>query len=192
MALGDVATVILAGGRATRFPGKLEAEVDGEPLLLRVYEHVREAAPVIIAGRGSFSSALDERLTCPIVIDRRPDRGPLGGIVTAAGTVHAARIFVVAGDAPNVTTAVLHALDDAWETGDEAAVPIHGTQAEPLAALYDRMALLREGGALLAERESASMHALLDRLRTRRVPLDAAFFTNVNTADDLIRSQGRS
>ncbi|MDE2481777.1 MAG: molybdenum cofactor guanylyltransferase [bacterium] len=190
MAHADIATVILAGGRATRFPGKLEAAFDGEPLLLRVYANVRDAAPIVIAGRGSFTEALDERLECPLVIDRWPDRGPLGGIVSAASAVHAPRIFVVAGDAPHVTTAVLDALAQAWQPGDEAAVPMHGTQIEPLAALYDRLAILREGAALLAERESASMHALLERLRVRRVVLDAANFTNVNTANDLVNSQG--
>jgi hypothetical protein len=29
------------------------------------------------------------------------------------------------------------------------------------------------------------MHALIDGLQTRRVSLDAAYFTNVNTASDL-------
>ena len=190
MALADLAIVILAGGRATRFPGKLEASLDGVPLLARVYENLREAAPVVIAGRGGFSDALDMRLDCPLVIDRVPDRGPLGGLVTACGAVRAARVFAVAGDAPHVNASVLDALLDAWRAGDEAVVPSHGERIEPLAALYDREALLREGSALLAERASASMHACVERLRARTVTMGADLFTNVNTADDLLRSQG--
>ena len=188
MALADAAIVILAGGRATRFPGKLEAELDGLPLLARVYENVRSVAPVVVAGRGDLSAALDARLDCPLVIDRWPDRGPLGGLVSACGALHAARVFAIAGDAPHLTAEVLHTLARAWSDGEEALVPVHGTRREPLAALYDRAALLREGGALLATERSAPMHALLDRLRTRTIAMNAAHFTNVNTADDLIRS----
>ena len=80
----DLAIVILAGGRATRFPGKLEAPLDGEPLLARVYHHVRDIAPTMIAGRDTFSGTLDALLDCPIVVDRWPDRGPLGGLLSAA------------------------------------------------------------------------------------------------------------
>ena len=58
MAAGDVTTVILAGGRATRLPGKLELPVGSEPLLAHVYHHLRDAAPVVIAGAGTFSASL--------------------------------------------------------------------------------------------------------------------------------------
>ncbi len=187
MALADAAIVILAGGRATRFPGKLEAEFDGLPLLARVYENVRSVAPVVIAGRGDLSAALEARLDCPLVIDRWPDRGPLGGLVWACDAVHATRVFAVAGDAPHLTAGVLHTLASAWSDGDEALVPVHDARREPLAALYDRAALLREGSELLATQRSASMHALLDRLRTRTIEMNAMHFTNVNTADDLLR-----
>jgi len=182
----DLAIVILAGGRATRFPGKLEAVLDGEPLLARVYHHLREIAPVVIAGAGTFSGALDAALECPIVVDRWPGRGPLGGLLSAAYAVDARRIFAVAGDTPLVTADVARHLLAAWVEGDEAAVPEHEGALEPLAALYDRAALVREGWECLQSGD-ASMHAVLARMRVRRVALPAAFFVNVNTAADLSR-----
>ena len=182
----DVAVVILAGGRATRFPGKLEASIDGEPLLARVYRHLRDAAPVTIAGRDTFSPELDALLDCPIVVDRWPDRGPLGGLLSAALELRAGRIFAVAGDSPLITRNVLDALLAAWSNGDEAVVPEHGGRLEPLAALYDRDALVREGWEALRGTD-VSMHGALDRMRVRRVTLDASFFLNVNTADDAAR-----
>lgn len=182
----DLAVVILAGGRATRFPGKLEAPIDGEPLLARVYRHLREAAPVTIAGRGTFSPGLDAMLDCPIVVDRWPGRGPLGGLLSAALELRADRIFAVAGDSPLVTRNVLGALLAAWQDGDEAAVPEHDGRLEPLAALYDRDALVREGWEAMRGTD-ASMHAALGRMRVRSVALDASFFLNVNTADDAAR-----
>lgn len=180
----DLAIVILAGGRATRFPGKLEAPFEGEPLLARVYRRVRGIAPTTIAGRDTFSGALDAVLDCPIVVDRWPDRGPLGGLLSAAYEIDAARIFALAGDAPLVSAEIIDALRTAWRDGDEAVVPEHDGRLEPLAALYDREALLREAWDTL-HGEDRSMHAFLSRLRVRRVPLDARAFANINTSADL-------
>jgi len=180
----SLAIVILAGGRATRFPGKLEAPIDGMPLLARVYDNLRASAPVVIAGAGTFSPELDAKLDCPIVVDRWPHRGPLGGLLSACGELQASRIFAVAGDAPHVNAGVLQTLLERSSESDEAVVPIHDGVREPLAALYDREALLREGFDVLHE-GSASMHALLDRLLVCEVPLARAFFTNINTTADL-------
>jgi molybdenum cofactor guanylyltransferase len=181
-----IAVVILAGGSATRFPGKLETDIFGEPLLARVYRQLRDVAPVTIAGRDTFSPQLDALLDCPIVVDRWPGRGPLAGLVSAALELRAARIFAVAGDSPLVTRDVVDTLLDAWQDGDEAAIPEHGGRLEPLAALYDRTALLREGLEAL-RRDDVSMLGLIARMHTRRVACDSAFFLNVNTADDIAK-----
>lgn len=180
----DLAIVILAGGKATRFPGKLETPIDGTPLLVRVYDNLRESAPVVIAGADTFSPEIDAKLDCPIVIDRWPHRGPLGGLLSACGELDARYVFVVAGDAPHVTAEVLASLHARRADGDEAIVPVHSGTREPLAAIYDREAVLREGFDVLHD-GNASMHALLDRLVVCEVPLAPAFFSNINTAADL-------
>ena len=185
-ATSDLAIVILAGGRATRFPGKLEADIGGEPLLARVYRHLRDVAPVTIAARDTFSAHLDALLDCPIVVDRWPDRGPLGGLLSACSELRAPLVFAVAGDSPLITRDVLQSLRAARRDGDEAVVPEHGGALEPLAALYDRVALMRVAMEALRGPDR-SMHAALAKLRTRRVPLEQRFFLNVNTADDVDR-----
>lgn len=188
MAADDVTTVILAGGRATRLPGKLERPVRGEPLLARVYRNVRNAAPVVIAGAGSFAPELDALLDCPLIVDRWPGRGPLAGLLSASSELSTPWIFAVAGDAPHVTPLVLQTLLDARRDRDEAVVGEHDGRLEPLASLYRRDALEREGHAVLHE-GNASMHALLDRLEVRRVPMPADLFLNINTAADLDAAQ---
>lgn len=178
------AIILLAGGKATRLPGKLEREVNGLPLLARVYENVRAIAPVYVAGWGSYTEKLDAMIECPVVIDRWPHRGPLSGILSACDHVNAVRIYAIAGDAPGITAETLITLADAWKQGDEAVVPVHGQRVEPLAALYAREALMREAPAVLAS-DDASMHALLARLQVRHVPMSSAPFLNINTIEDL-------
>lgn len=180
----SVTTVVLAGGRASRLPGKLERPLRGEPLLARVYQNVRGIAPVVVAAAGSFGASLEAALECPIVVDRHPGRGPLAGLLSACGAVQTQWIFAVAGDAPRVTGAVLHALLDGRCDGDEAVVPEHDGRLEPLAGLYLRSALEREGYDLLRKGD-ASMHELLMHVKLRRIPLPATFFVNINTLADI-------
>ncbi len=183
----DAAIVILAGGMASRLPGKLEREIGGEPLLVRVFERLGGRWPIAIAARGGFPPELDERLACPVVIDRWPGAGPLGALVSAAGALRAPRIFAVAGDLPLIERTALERLDAAWTPQDEAVVYRHDGRLEPLAALYDRAALLREGFALLREGKGA-MQALIERLRSRIISGDDRWFLNVNTPEDLLRA----
>ncbi|MBV8373930.1 MAG: molybdenum cofactor guanylyltransferase [Candidatus Eremiobacteraeota bacterium] len=181
----DIAIVILAGGRATRFPGKLEWTVDGDPMLLHVYRKARATQwPVVVAARGSFGATIDAALDCPISIDRWPGKGPLAGLASACERIEQERVFALAADMPKVEPFVVSAIVQAWQPGDEAVVPSHRDGIEPLAALYARAALARETPALLAQ-PHASMHDLIDRLRARFVPLDQQYFLNVNSPEDV-------
>ncbi|HTX59428.1 MAG TPA: molybdenum cofactor guanylyltransferase [Verrucomicrobiae bacterium] len=182
--MGEAAVVILAGGEARRFPGKLSAPVASQPLLLRVYARVRGHWPVYVAAKGSFSPEIDAELDCPVLVDRWPRRGPLAALLSACGEVRERFVFAVAADLPNADRSLLEELAAARRAGDEAVVPEHGGTIEPLAALYDRAALLREGEAVLRDGRGA-MHELIERLQARFVPMDGERFRNVNTAADL-------
>lgn len=179
-----IAVVILAGGEATRYPGKLESDVNGTPLLLRVYENLRGTGPVYVSANRSFPPAIDAALECPVIVDRWPRRGPLGALHTAFGAVSEARVFVAAGDAPFVNGDVMRDLAAAWEDGLEAVVPQHGGRLEPLCAIYARAAFLRESYEILTS-GSGSVAAVVERLKTKRVRLhDERAFINFNTAED--------
>ena len=183
----DPTIVILAGGHARRLPDKLAREIQGEPMLVRVFERLRGRWPIAIAARGGFPPELDARLACTVVVDRWPGKGPLAALVSAAGALDATRLFVVAGDLPFIDRAALERLMESWNGGDEAVVFRVGDRLQPLAALYDRAALLREGFDLLRSGTGA-MHALLERLKVRIVPSEASSFFNVNTPDDFDRA----
>ncbi len=183
--MDDVAILLLAGGNARRFPGKLTHAIDGEPMLIRCYRHVRETRwPVYVAAKGSFPPAVDARIDAPILVDRRPGRGPLAAFLDACSAIEAARVFAVAADQPNLDAALLERIASAWQPQDEAVVPEHPGGIEPLAALYSRVAALREGFELRGRGKDA-MRDLIERLAVRFVSCDAQRFHNVNEIEDL-------
>lgn len=179
------AVVILAGGQASRLPGKLHLDAGGVPLLVRVYKNVRGAGPVLVSANRSFPAEIDMALDCPVVIDRWPGRGPLAALYSAFEYTDRPLVFVVAGDAPFVTAAVAGELLSHWTPDIDAVVPVNGQgRLEPLCALYDRMRFLQAAGTELSE-GSGGVAAAVERLRTKRVRLsDERVFANVNTAAD--------
>jgi molybdopterin-guanine dinucleotide biosynthesis protein A len=181
----DVAIVLLAGGEARRFPGKLERDAGGAPLVVRCYRNVRATRwPVYIAGKGTFSRDLDERLDAPLIVDRRPGGGPLSAFLDACAIVPARRIAAVAADQPRIDAPLLHTLAASWRPGDEAVVPCHEGGIEPLAAIYDRAAVLY-AAPRLRESGSSAMHQLVELLGVRFVSMNRRHFYNVNHPSDL-------
>lgn len=186
-ATSDTAICLLAGGRASRFADKLQSDAGGVPLIVRAYRNVRAVAPVFLCGETHFAPAIEAQLDCPRIADRRPGRGPLEGLVSAFERIPQRRVFALAGDAPFVDAATLNEIEHAWKDGDEAVVPVRANgermRLEPLCALYDRLAFLRESEPVLAG--SRAVVDVVAALRTRRIALsnERAFF-NVNTAAD--------
>src|SRR5215831_16946716 len=101
--MDNVAIVLLAGGEASRFPGKLEHRIEGDPMLARSFDRLcATGRPVYVAARGSFSPQLDARIDAPLIVDRHPGGGPLRGFLDACAVIRADRVFAVAADQPNV------------------------------------------------------------------------------------------
>jgi molybdopterin-guanine dinucleotide biosynthesis protein A len=185
VASASIAVVVLAGGKARRFPHKLEQSINGVPLIVHCYRALRQTPwPIYIAGNGPFSPDVEKLLDAELLLDRWPGRGPLHALVSACGAIEAERIFAVAADMPQLDPGVLEQLAAAWQPGNEAVVPQHDDRIEPLAALYERRAVLREGFDLFSSGGGA-MRQLVARLATRFVPFDARYFYNVNRPEDV-------
>jgi molybdopterin-guanine dinucleotide biosynthesis protein A len=181
----DAAALVLAGGRATRFPDKLESVIDGEPMLLRVCRNAGSTGlPLYVAGGGPFAEAIATRLGAVQLPDRWPGAGPLRALLSAFDALACEWVFVLAGDEPRAGQRLLRTLGGYCDAQLEAIVPEHDGRIEPLAALYRRQAALREARSL-AGRGDESMHALIARLNCRFAAVDGAQFVNVNTPADL-------
>jgi molybdopterin-guanine dinucleotide biosynthesis protein A len=176
-----IAVVILAGGQATRFPGKLERPIGDVPLLVRTYRNLREAFPVYIAVNHAPDPSIGALLDAQIVFDRTPQRGPLAALLTALERVRESRAFVVAGDMPFVHSRTLSAMLESWQANDEAVIALDEVgDPQPLLAIYDRIAFIRTAAEVNMERDGVK--DVLVRLRWRGVTLkDRSATFNINT-----------
>jgi molybdopterin-guanine dinucleotide biosynthesis protein A len=186
----DVAVLLLAGGRASRLPGKLARMAGSQPLLLHAYRNACALGwPVFVAGKGSLPAEIDAQLECPLLVDRWSGGGPARALLSACDAIRQPRILALAGDAPFAGPEALSAVAGAWRDGDEAVVPVHDGRCEPLAAVYARSALLRETFTFLRQ-ANVAMHALIDRMKTRFIELPGSYFLNVNTPAELAALRG--
>jgi molybdenum cofactor cytidylyltransferase len=134
--MSDVAAIILAAGRSTRFaedrPGttKLTAELHGKPLV----RHVAEAAlasrarPVIVV-TGHAASAVETALAglpLTVVYNARYADGLAGSL--KAGAAHlapgAAGAIILLGDMPFVTAELINTLIEHFHQRTDAVVPL--------------------------------------------------------------------
>jgi len=187
--------VLLAGGEATRLPGKLGLASAGVPLVVRVYRNIASDREIVLSRGADFDRELLAQLPIASIVDRYERRGPLGGLLSAMATLTTPRVFAIAADMPNVDAALLDRIEAAWQPGDEAVVPGYDLDGErhiePLAALYDRLAFIREGTRVL-EDGRGSVRRVVERLKTRlHGGEERSLFTNLNTPADYAALQAK-
>lgn len=191
-----VTIVLLAGGRSTRLPGKLELAIGGEFMLVKVFRQLTSTGrPCVISVREPLGARIRQRLQAPTVNDAYQDGGPLGGLASAAAHVRTPLLFAAAGDLPNIDAGAIDAVERRYleaarasGPGPDAVLPRHGDgEVEPLAALYDTAALLRNATQLLARGQKKITQALEGlRLTYYDIPeAEEHKYLNINTAADL-------
>lgn len=185
----EVSAVILAGGESRRMGrDKAWVRLGGRPLLELAVEKVRQfgVREVFISGRpGADYSALN----CPVLLDREPGFGPLGGIERALCIASSPLVLVLAVDMPHLPTTILRAISDRADR-DTGALPLLHGEFEPLAAIYPKRCHALASEALARCRRSARDFARVC-LRERAVRVvrvaaeDAPGFANLNSPSDL-------
>lgn len=190
-----ITIVLLAGGPATRLPGKLALEIGGEPMLARVYRQLTLTGwPCVISVRAPLSARMPGDAPYQVALDDVPDGGPLVGLRNAAALVWTPLMFAAAADLPNLSVAfagrLLAAFDAAGPRAPQAVLPTWPDgKVEPLAALYDTAAYAHgAASALAAGRRKVT--AALDGLEILAYPVrpeDEEALLNVNTPQDYER-----
>ncbi len=186
---------LLAGGQSRRM-GRDKALLDflGEPLLARVIRRVRPLTDdlfIVATDRPEY-----QQFGVPVVPDRIPGRGPLGGIYTALATARHEYCLVLSCDLPFVNPKLLAALL-ALPRDYDVLVPVRREQTqqggqetlETLHAVYARSCLpaiercLLEGRWKIISFFPEVRVRQVDETTLRRYDPDLASFLNTNTPE---------
>lgn len=154
----------------------------GQPLVSAVAQAVHAAAgSVRLVGNPQLYAGLE----LPMIADRYPGEGPLGGILTALGASTAAWNLITACDMPALESVFLTRLLEAAERSQaQILLPVDSTGVpQPLCAVYHRQALpvlQRVFGA-----GGRKLNAALESLRADTLIVEQVeHFQNVNTPED--------
>jgi len=184
---GSRAGFVLAGGQSSRM-GRNKALLPwkGSTLIQSVAREVFQAAgSVTLVGPPEVYG----NLGFPVLPDRIPGCGPLGGLHAALSAGFAEWNLVVACDMPAITHMMLADLLAAAEaSGAEALVPASGVGWQPLCAVYHARLLPLVESAIQAKR--LKMHDFVSSIQARFWPApDPSLFRNVNTPEQLPEAQ---
>lgn len=182
---------VLAGGQSRRMGrDKALLPLGDQTLIERVLAAARPLAyPGLIIG----DPAAHSHLGWPVLPDRHPKRGPLGGLYTALSTT-AAPVLLLACDLPFLTPAFLRYLVSR-RGPHQAVVPHTAAGLQPLCALYEPSCMATVEAAMQADQ--LGMRRLLSKLSLDLLlekdwrPYDqrGLLFANLNAPAEYQRAQ---
>lgn len=197
-------TVIIAGGRSTRFgdADKAVAELAGTPMIRRVADKLVEIGDeLIINCRVEQRPAIQDAMAgYPLPLqyaeDETPDQGPIAGIRNGLGSADGEFAFVVACDMPFLDPAVPEYLFER-ASDCEGAVPRLGKWFQTTQAVY-RVSPMHRACSEALERDDLRILAPLEELEYVVVEEDeltdvasTESFENINTAEEFEQAQER-
>jgi molybdopterin-guanine dinucleotide biosynthesis protein A len=188
-----VSGVILAGGSSRRLPTNKALERIGDKALIeRVIDSLVPLTTevLVVVARPKQAAALPLPSSVPVVTDRYPGRGSLGGVFTGVEASAEPRSLVVACDMPFLNVDLLSHL--VGESADvDAVVPRLKGQPEPLHALYSKACLtpmqrrLQAGDLKIASLFEAIRVRYVDEGAIDRIDPRHLSFFNINTRAQL-------
>jgi molybdopterin-guanine dinucleotide biosynthesis protein A len=195
---------VQAGGGSTRFgTDKALVRLDGKTMLQRTGELLANVCQdvTIVAAGGEYADA-----PWPVLADRWPGQGPLGGILTALHHLNAREsadktrnverhpcsfALIVSCDMPFLTTEFLRFLiDRAIASEASIIVPEASRRLEPLCACWCSaaataiQAAFDAGGRKVTEAMKHVSMEVLDEANWKRFDKDGRLFWNMNTPAD--------
>jgi molybdopterin-guanine dinucleotide biosynthesis protein A len=195
---------VQAGGGSTRFgTDKALARLGNKTMLQRTGELLASVCDdvTVVAAAGKYADA-----PWPVIADRWPGEGPLGGILTAlhhvsdAGLVEKTQdaegdscpfALILSCDMPFLTAEFLRFLTDRALASEAAIiVPEVGGRLEPLCACWCSgartavQAAFDAGGRKVSEAMKHASMEVLDEADWKRFDTDGRLFWNMNTAAD--------
>jgi molybdopterin-guanine dinucleotide biosynthesis protein A len=193
MSEGPVVGYVLAGGQSRRMGGeKARMLYRGESLIgiaTSLLKKITEDVYIV----GSIVGKRPELAEyAPVIADKWPGEGPLGGIATALGHCGGEnlRAVILAVDMPLMTTEWLERLiQKSKETNAMAVVSVAAGRMQPLCGVY-RYELLAAMEAVLATGERRAVEGVRAAAGERLIEVsaigdEAEWLRNVNTPEEL-------
>ena len=185
------AVCILAGGEATRLPGKLSMAVGDVPMLVRVYRNVSPGRETWLSTKGPLPEEIAALIDAPQVVDRWPLRGPLSGLLSTLSEMRAEWVFAVAGDAPFVDAAFIDRLEKhagaQYDAIVEWGIPDHGALQRLAGIQSPRLVLQGDNDLMIPTKLSHLLTGLIPDAQIRTYP-DAAHGFLVHYPNELAAS----
>lgn len=178
--------IVLAGGQSKRFgKNKALAEMNGETLLeksLSLLKSLHLDVAVITSSSLSY-----DFLECPVITDRFPDKGPLGGLYTAFEEF-SSTVLVMTCDMPMLTKHALKSLIQAYQNKQCSATifDIKEDYFQPFPGIYEYSLFTKTKKQL--KTNQLSMQNFLEQVSHKQcIDMDAGeeIFLNINTQKDL-------
>lgn len=202
--IGDLAIVILAGGRATRMGGgdKPLKEIGGRTILTYVIERIGQGdagpgnvgLPIVL--NANADPTRFAAFSLPVVADATGDfPGPLAGILAgldwAAANTEARDVLSVPGDCPFIPRDLAARLDGARKAGNlPLACAGSGGWTHPVIGLWPVSIRNELRAALAAGERKIDRFTARFGCATAEWPVDGYDpFFNVNTPDELIEAE---
>lgn len=185
--------VILAGGQSSRMgTNKALLDFEGEPLIQRLARRMQGWFQQVVVVTNT--PELYGFLGLPLVGDRIPGLGPLGGLEAGLSASTFDHAFFCATDMPFVSEALVRYMVGLAPEYD-VVVPMLGGEYEPMHAVYSRRCLPWVTERLDARR--LRLLSIYDQARLRVVDEDEVrrfgdperLFFNCNTPEDLERAR---
>ncbi len=180
----NIRGLVLAGGKSSRFGRDKALEVyHGESLLERAVNLLGsvDMRPIVVTRHGADYPFLQ----CPVLRDKLPEKGPLGGIYTAMSVFKKVDFLVLTCDMPVLTSFALHQLFS-HKRMDCLTVFSDSCSLQPFPGIYPSLLFSTIGRKLI--QGSLSMAALIEQTSNKRiVPWegDRGVFLNVNRQEDI-------
>jgi molybdenum cofactor guanylyltransferase len=190
-----LSAIVLAGGGSVRMGrDKAAIEIDGIPLIRRIYDVIAQCEDRVLADRIHVITPWVERyrsilpVNCHFIVEGQPHRGPLMGFIQGLTEVRSTWVLLLACDLPNLSTAIVQTwIDGLGSISPEcvAYLPKHLHKGwEPLCGFYRRICL----DSLLeyVEMGGRSFQGWLAMNVVRELPIDEPMcLLNCNTPEDL-------
>lgn len=186
----DLSAVLLAGGESRRMGrDKATVEFQGKPLWERQRALLQSVSPkkLFVSGR---SDPAWRPSNVSFVADEPPSRGPLSGLAATLRRIETSHVLVLAIDLPFVAADYLRSLK-ASIVDERGIVPMFGGSAEPLVAIYPKIAQTEFADALSTDNFSLQnvVRTLIAAGKLVAVPVPPAqekLFRNLNEPADLL------